>query len=236
MSRLPPLIKTAQKKRRESFAKKMGIGMLGSTAAGLAAAPVLRLLNMSAAGARGVRLSAEQTRALQQSLNAQKVVVREADGLAQSVYLPRYAARMAGMGDAPIVHAPKARGEILAHELGHHVGRRSSTAAKAMKAVSLPARALKLAPTLVAAFGQRDSKSLDYGTPAAALALGAPDLVDEGRASIRGIRGLRAAGVKDRALRRAKRTLSKTYATYLGATAAAAASPAIIRYLRRRWE
>lgn len=123
--------------------------------------------------------------------------------------------------DVHIVIAPKARAEeITAHELGHSTLRKSELAERMWGLGRLASPVGTLGGVLLAGLGRPG-----LGT-AVAAASQIPTLVDEGLASVRGLKGLEAAGATEEELTQAKRNLLKVFGSYGVGAMGLAAMPA----------
>lgn len=133
-----------------------------------------------------------------------------------------------GMNIIPTQTGP----HVGAHELGHHAFRRGRVGGFLGK-TKLPLRLGAGVGSIVAATRDPDSTTAKYVAPALGAAAVAPVLGEEAAASIKALRGMRAAGYGKDGLRAARKQLAKAWGTYgLRFGLPAVAAPIAIRAMR----
>lgn len=141
--------------------------------------------------------------------------------------------RAARTGFAAVPGGEKGAPSMVAHEMGHLSGKskrfglRNKTYARIvprMQALAKPAGAVAGFLSSAKADGKdqgavkETARGGAYGA-AAGLAAASPNLFEEGRASVRAVRGLKSVGVRGKALRAVKGTLTRGFGSYAGAAA-----------------
>lgn len=210
---------------------------LGSLVGGLAATPLVKEIGTDQ------KITPEMKKKILENLKMDPETVhhRHTGSPEMSHYYTRRVARPGHPSEATL--SPKVRHmvvsptdrapEILAHELGHASTRPTNRAVKAWIAGRVGGPLLGTFASSYMVAQDPDSDAAKWA-PAAMGAGFAPTLVDEGIASYRGLRALRAAGLKGEQFRKAMMSLGKGFGSYAAGAAGAASVPYIIRKIRQR--
>ena len=243
---------SSKKKEQHSMGARVGAGFAGG-AGGFFGGKTLGQIGAAVPGTMLMResehgrpkLDQHKFEALKGHMGVDKAVTHESTPWMRSVYAPSktdasklehtaYKAHGINLKDAPHIRSDLGHGAVVAHELGHASNRQKGIWRLAQKMRGPGMLAGTVGATTLAAVGKKDSKAVDYGAPALAAAGVAPTLLEEGAASYKGYKGLKALGASAKELSHARGSLAKAWGTYGAMGAGAVAAPVIARAIKKR--
>lgn len=250
------LQKEAKKKEPEKPAlwKRTGAGLLGYYGGALATAPISLGGTAAALGAArpsmGVGVTSQEIGRMKGSMGLPAdLPVNHVQDVLQSHYKPAPGPVLQWLGSVvpPEAQAPEFRkavgpeyvqanqmhGAVVAHELGHAANART-LGLKQLQAMRPLGGMASSAGVLGGLMASADNEQADKYAPIVASGSHIPTLIDEGAASLRGLKALHGIGLTRKELARSAGQLGLAYGSYLGAAAAPGVMVHVGRKIKKR--